>query len=304
MAAHPEPGLRMINEPQGLAGWTQFLGAVELPVLKQTARQLALLAADDPKRCNARSVGQVVGHDPMMTVKLLRLFESRRSRRSHFEVCRIEQMLVMIGVETFLQDVPPRPLVQDVLHGQNEALSCVLHAVLRAQRAAHYAADWAAMLHDLHFDEIRIAAMLHELAELLLWCFAPARMLAIRQAQRQDRTLRSRDAQIAAFGFTVTDLQLALARQWELPELLLELMDDACSGNVRVRNVTLAIALARHSANGWDDAALPDDYRDIGGLLRIAPEQVMHMVGSKGTYVADLSLPLPPLAPPAPAADS
>lgn len=270
----------MHRQLKGLDAWTAFLGAADLPVLKQTARQIASLG-NDPKHCNPRSLGHIVGHDPMMTVKLLRLFQHRRGRRAQVEVCRIEQMVVMIGVESFLADLPPAPIVQDCLHDRHEALSCLLHAVLRAQHAAHYAADWAARLHDLHFDEIRIAALLHDLAELLMWCYAPVPMLAIHRAQLRDRTLRTRDAQKAAFGFELLELQLALARQWQLPDLLLELMDDACSGNVRVRNVALAIALARHSAHGWDDAALPDDYRDIGGLLRIAPEQVMHLVGAR-----------------------
>ncbi len=46
-----------------------------------------------------------------------------------------------------------------------------------------------------------------------------------------------------------------------------------------MRNVTLAVNLARHSATGWDDAALPVDYRDIGELLRIDPERVKVLVG-------------------------
>ncbi|MEO6974856.1 MAG: metal-dependent hydrolase, partial [Gallionella sp.] len=49
----------------------------------------------------------------------------------------------------------------------------------------------------------------------------------------------------------------------------------------RVRNVVLAVNLARHSANGWNDTALPDDYRDIGELLRMPAEQV------KASVVAD-----------------
>jgi len=32
----------------------------------------------------------------------------------------------------------------------------------------------------------------------------------------------------------------------------------------------LAIRLARHTADGWDNAALPDDVRDIGALLNLS----------------------------------
>ena len=34
--------------------------------------------------------------------------------------------------------------------------------------------------------------------------------------------------------------------------------------------VTLAVRLARHTANGWDNAAIPDDVRDIASLLNLS----------------------------------
>lgn len=36
-----------------------------------------------------------------------------------------------------------------------------------------------------------------------------------------------------------------------------------------------AVNPARHSTTGWDDAALADDYCDVGEPLRIDPEGVM-----------------------------
>ncbi|MDP3420937.1 MAG: metal-dependent hydrolase, partial [Thiobacillus sp.] len=42
-----------------------------------------------------------------------------------------------------------------------------------------------------------------------------------------------------------------------------------------------AANLARHSAHGWDDAALPDDYREIGALLRMSPDQVVELVRTR-----------------------
>ena len=36
------------------------------------------------------------------------------------------------------------------------------------------------------------------------------------------------------------------------------------------KNVVLAIRLARHTAQGWDNAALPDDVRDIARLLNLS----------------------------------
>jgi hypothetical protein len=56
-------------------------------------------------------------------------------------------------------------------------------------------------------------------------------------------------------------------------------MDRNNAENPRVRNVTLAVDLARHSANGWDDAALPDDYSAIEDLLHVSHETLMQKLG-------------------------
>jgi hypothetical protein len=37
-----------------------------------------------------------------------------------------------------------------------------------------------------------------------------------------------------------------------------------------VRSVTLAVRLARHTAQGWDNPAIPDDVKDISSLLNMS----------------------------------
>ena len=268
------------QEIKGLAGWVAFLGHAEIPVLKQTARDLISLH-EDAENISARGVTEIIARDPMMTVKLLRYLQGHKHIKQQHEVVQVEQALLMIGVEAFFRKVPPKPLMEEVLRGHMAALICFLHVVRRSHRASSYAFDWAVRLRDMHFEEVRIAALLHDLAELLMWCFAPADMLKIHTMQQQDKTLRSRAAQEQVLGFALVDLQLALAREWSLPKLLLTLMDDECAMQQRVRNVVLAVNLARHSANGWGDAALPDDYREIGELLSMKPEDVMVVIGAE-----------------------
>jgi hypothetical protein len=76
---------------------------------------------------------------------------------------------------------------------------------------------------------------------------------------------------------------MELVKAFQLPPLLSKLMQDSASNEQRVRNVTLAVNLARHSANGWDDAALPDDYDDVAKLLRMNVDRVKRIVGVPDT---------------------
>jgi len=268
------------QEIKGLDGWVAFLSKVDIPVLKQTARDLGALH-EDAENISARGVAEVIARDPMMTVKLLRYLQGHKHRKQEHEVVQVEQALLMLGVEAFFSKLPPKPLAEELLGSNTPALISLLHVVRRAQRASDYAREWAVNLRDMHFEEVHIAALLHDFAELLMWCFAPDDMLKINALQQRDKTLRSRVAQEQVLGFPLFDLQLALAKKWSLPDLLLTLMDDASARQTRVRNVVLAVNLSRHSAKGWHDAALPDDYKEIGELLKLNPEEVMEMVGAK-----------------------
>ncbi len=268
------------SKQRSLSEWVNFLTTTEIPVLKQTARNLVALEQNEQHMC-ARSIAHVVKYDPLMTVKLLRYLQQHKHRSQEHDVVEVEQIIMILGLETTLNKVSAKPLAEEILGRDNmSALVYLLKTAHRANIASSYAFDWAVRLHDLHFEEIRIAALLHDIAEMLMWCFAPDKMLKIKNLQKLDKTLRSVTAQENILGFSLNQLQLELTVKWRLPQLLVNLMDDSCSNRQRVRNVALAVNLTRHSANGWSDAALPDDYEEIAKLLHLQTADIMTIVGA------------------------
>ncbi len=267
----------MQQEIKDLQGWVTFLSHAEIPVLKHTLRDLHALREEGDK-VSPLAVSIVSTRDPLMTALLLRYLQSHKHRRQTSEVMEVEQALLMLGLEPFFNNVVSKISVEGMLSTQMPALIAVLHVVQRSHRASSYAFDWAVRLRDMHFEEVRVAALLRDLAEILMWCFAPADMLKVAALQLKDKTMRSGKAQEQVLGFRLVALQKELVKEWKLPELMLHLMDADYSEQPRVRNVVLADRLARHSAHGWDDAALPDDYKDIGELLGIKAEMVMGIV--------------------------
>ena len=267
----------MAQQAKSIAEWLAFFGRADIPVLRHTARDLEKLRADQ-SLLNASSIANVVTDDPLMTVKLLRYMQMHKRNSQAYELVDVKQMLLMMGLDAFFDAVPAKPMAEEMLRGHLDALVCLLQTVRRAQRAADFAFDWALRLHDLHAQEVLVSALLTHVSEMLMWCFNPGQMLEIRKRQQADPSLRSADVQNAVLGFTGLELQRQLTLEWRLPELLQNLMDPALSHTPRVRNVMLAVDLARHSAEGWDNAALPDDYVEIGSLLRMEPERVKSLV--------------------------
>lgn len=270
----------MLNQPlQDIDAWVLFFSNNCLPVLRVTKRRLNEMR-EDLDSVDARELARLILLDPIMTVRVMAFIQPMRGRSLQRDITTIASAVMMAGIEPFFRHFEELPTVEEMLKGQDpHALLGVLQIIRRAQRAAEYAHDWAIWRHDTNMEEVRIAALLHDLAEILLWCFAPRLGLDIRAQQIAKPTMRSADAQMNTLGLTFQDIQMALCRVWHLPELLLTLIDDANAEQPRVRNVTLAVRLARHSANGWEDPALPDDYTDIGQLLNITPSAVRQRLG-------------------------
>jgi HD-like signal output (HDOD) protein len=270
----------MQQEAKDLHGWVAYLSNTEIPALKQTIRELHALR-ETGDNASALAVSHIIARDPLLTALLLRYLQNHKRRSQTSEVLEVEQALLMLGIEPFFNNVVSKISVEDKLSTHTNALVATLRVVHRSHRASSYAFDWAVRLRDLHFEEVRIAALLRDLAETLMWCFAPDEMLKVKAMQDQDKTLRSRIAQEQVFGFSLKSLQIELVKEWKLPELLLHLMDSSSGQQPRVQNVVLADRLARHSSHGWDDAALPDDYKDIAALLNVKIEDVKEIVGAE-----------------------
>ena len=265
----------MLNQPlQDLEAWLIYFSDAEMPILRQTARRLEE-ARENIDSVSGRDIANIVLQDPLMAIRILAYIQPLIGERLHSDITTIGNAIMMLGIEPFFNNLGTPVTIEAMLHAEPQAMLGVLHVIRRVQRASKFAHDWAFERHDMNPEEVTLAALLHDLAEILLWCFAPKLAVQIRDRQRSDKTLRSATAQEQVLGIRLFDLQLALCNAWHLPDLLKTLMDDANADLPRVQNVIIAVNLARHSTNGWEDAALADDFTAIEKLLRIDRETVL-----------------------------
>lgn len=265
----------MIDTPtRNESDWIRFLDVVEIPVLQRTVEELARLREDED-RVGVRDIARVLLHDPLFTLRVLRYLEAHRRVTQTADITTLEHALMMLGITPFFTHFANMPVVELVMASQPLAIDGLMRVAYRAHHAALYARDWADLRRDSRADEVAIAALLHELAEMLLWCFDPAASLRISEMLRAEEHLRSSVAQTKVLGFKISQLQLKLIAEWRLAPVLQELMNDSHGSQPRSANAALAVSLARHSVSGWDNSALPDDYVAIQQLLKLSlPETV------------------------------
>ena len=287
-----------------LEGWLKFFSSAEMPILRKTARQLEATRRQI-ERVNGRDVTEIVLHDPLLALRMLAFIQEFRSRHLHREITNIAHAVMMLGIEPFFRKFDQPLTLEEKLADTPAALLGVLQVILRTQRASRYAHEWAFARYDLNVEEVALAALLHDTAEILLWCFAPEQAMDIQMRLRADKSLRSASVQQQVLGFTLAELQLALCHAWQLPELLITLMDDANAHLPRVQNVKLAVNLARHSVEGWSDAAIPDDLAAIQKLLNIDHDTLLHRLQlTPEMLLAGQAIPVASVEPLAPAATS
>lgn len=272
--------LRLTTPPSSLDAWVEAFARAEIPVLTETAESLEHMRATEDD-VDAHGLGEMIATDPLMTLKVLvHASEQRRSRNAGLraDAETVTAALVLTGISPFFRAFGPQPTLETVLADNEEALLGLSRVMQRAERASRFALGFAAHRADPDAAIIHSAALLHDFAEMLLWVHAPDLALRIAALQEADRSLRSATAQRQVLGITLGDLEQALMKRWHLPELLTRITSEKDARDPQVRCVQLAVRLARHTARGWDDAAVPDDLHDIAELLNLSEASALKLL--------------------------
>ena len=277
------PTTATLTQPlRDLSAWTAYFRAAEIPVLARSAQALEDLRANEDA-VDANLIGETVATDPLMTLRVLAYASANRPSRLVTDTETVTSTVVMMGITPFFAAFGPQPTVEERLQDHPQALAGLHEVLRRAHRAANFALGMAVRRMDHDAAAIHHAALLHDFAEMLLWCHAPALALRIQEAQRADATLRSSVVQREMLNVELPDLQQSLMQAWRLPELLKRITDDRHAQHPSTKTVVLAIRLARHTAVGWDNAALPDDVHDIAQLLNLSDSATLRFVDGLDT---------------------
>jgi HD-like signal output (HDOD) protein len=269
----------MLDHPlKNLDTWTAHLVGADFPVLPGSVSEIAFLAQAEEVSGNvdAHTLAPALMGDPLMTLKVL-AHVSRFCTRLHVEPPEtLTGAIVMQGIEPFFKAFSTLTPVDQALALHPGALDGLQRTILRGKRAAHLAVSFAMHRQDEDAEIIQQAALLHDFAEMLMWCEAPTLMLEVERLLSNDHTLRSHQVQADVLNVTLVDLAQSLMHAWQLPDLLIRCTDDRHAEHPTVRTVMLAVRVARHTQYGWDTvnahAALPDDIADIAQLLTLSKE--------------------------------
>ncbi len=263
--------------PASVEAWVALVGRSTLPLLPATGATLDCFRRDADE-IDVHGITERLPDDPLFVAKLFAYLARIRGSHASADIGTVGRAIFMMGTLPFLRAFEGAPTISVKFMPDRDARRGLIRAIRRSRRAARFAHALAVWRNDKAAEEVSVAALLHDIAEMLVWILAPRAAKRMQALQSADSTLRSKNAQQMVLGFELEELLAQLAIRWHLPEQIVAMMIENPRSGTRGQIVALATNLARHSTGGWDNAALPDDFRNIARLLVINPVQARAIV--------------------------
>ena len=230
------------------------LGESGVPVLRSTVNELARLEQTQ-EQISSAELATTILRDPLMTLRVLHYLYRHRTRSQTHDITTIAHAIMMLGLQRFFREFSASSAMEDVLEARAERIAAVHASASRMRLAALFARDWATQRHDIDPEEVMVAALVHDVVELLVAC----------EWQEHAPELGAEELSV---------LRATLFERFGLPGLLAELTCHDETPQPRVMNVALACALARCCSQGWNAPCLEETLVCVRRLLHVSEPEM------------------------------
>ncbi len=244
-----------------LAAWLHKLDQSFLPALQANTTLLRQLAANE--KSDIGQMADIIESDPGLTLRLMRYINNLRHKHLSSEISTVRHALMMLGLD-HVQQIPQE--LPDLEEQSAEVQQRLRHHFNRSFHAAYQARTWALHARDSVADELYIAALLHNLGEILMDLHQPKEMDRVREMMHEKK-MKAEEAEYVVFGFSLDQLTLELAKHWRLPTILIDALQSENAQSNRVLNVMLASRLAEQVENGWYNLETTEILEQIADLM-------------------------------------
>jgi HD-like signal output (HDOD) protein len=276
----------------------KFLSDEEMPVLAQTARQVAGIATHADT--SFADLAQVVLMDSAMTARVLRLANSVYYNPSSKRITTVSRAIVMLGFDTVRTIALSIAMVDTLLRGRQHErvvaeMAGAFHAAVQAKAIATTRGDVSA-------EEVFIATLLYRLGYMAFWCFPHGLEGPLDEALA--RHVKPAPAEREVLGFSLDELTGAINREWHLSDLLAQALEGRHGDNPRVGSLELGAQLAAATNSfGWESPqarqviarAAEFMYIPVDDATRLAHASARNAIRAATDYGAGVAASLIPL---------
>jgi HD-like signal output (HDOD) protein len=252
-----------------LEHWTSRLTQDELPAMSSTVQKITEIADNEESPMSA--LADIILQDAAMTMHVLRLTDSayhipRKNRQN-----TVSRALVMLGVDEVksicLSVAVFDPLLKKGAHKElTKEMAHAFHAAVQARYMAMSCGDRSS-------EEVFIAALLHNLGDMLFWCFGGKQAEALHKELEKPGASR-KQAERKVLGFELRELTSVLSKKWGLGALLEQSVSSRPTEDARLKAISLSHQFVQAAAEGWNSAELQKVLGEMSSLTGLKPEML------------------------------
>ena len=236
-----------MEQKQTLEDWVQFLSKEQMPALAETVQKLNRLATDDDSRVS--QLTEQILKDPSLTSRVLQVSNCVMYKGVGGSIKTITRAIVMLGF-TAVRDISLSMQILDNILKHNPSQ----HLMMQIANSFHAAMQARGLIRNARTneqEEIFISTLLLHFSELSMLSRDDevSRRLNYMISQSQNSP---ENAAKEVIGCTFRELSLALAKHWELGDVLQQALSNPGAPSKPVQAVLLGEELSQVAPMGWN----------------------------------------------------
>ncbi len=210
--------------------WRGKLNASGLPVFSRTIRDIRNVSSSS--RSSARDLSDVIGHDASMAARVIQIANSPLFNLQNRDIDTISSAVVLVGFDAVRELAISVSVIEEMLKGSQHArvgqhMAQAFHAAAQARAFARICGHKC--------EEVFVAALLKEVGDMAFWSRADREAEAIETLLADGADLVH--AQLEVLGFELSELGRVLAADWNLGDLVEQVLDGRHDNEPMVQHV-------------------------------------------------------------------
>lgn len=220
-----------------LSGWVSTFSNTEIPILHKSKARLHQLQVDE-RDITVTVLTEIARQDPGLSIHLLR----HTGRSVKREITTLSHAISLISIPIVIKMISDLPELEKVQNGNS--ISRILNNYARQFQIAFIARKWSLLRSESENNEIFTAGLNRGFVRFLMYIIEPEKAIKLEEIYETpdlDHKLKEKEL----LGNSVDELAQAIAKEWNLPELIRE----SYSGkhhNPKITGIRLATELVHY----------------------------------------------------------
>lgn len=263
----------IVEQQHNIDDWIRFLSKEQMPALAETVQKLNRLTVDEGARIS--QLTEQVLKDPSLTSRVLQVSNCVMYKGMGGSIKTITRSIVMLGFTTIRDVTLSMQILDNILKHKPS-----LHLMGQIANSFHAAMQARGMLKNVKAaqqEEIFISTLLLHFAELSMLSRDDEVSRRLNHLIEQGQLPAAAASEV--MGCTFDELSLALAKQWNLGDILIEALGRPDAPSRPAQAVLLSDELSQVAQLGWNADPVRNVIRKIARFREIsfddAEEQVI-----------------------------